>query len=194
MMNSCTSPLLLFLFSILGNGYPLSDRLTTKLVFRVFCFISERLEDGLWWVLRLSSGSTEYPESGGDWVSERCKDGFGPGGWSSVSRGRSENLGEDVGSSRVFAKDRWGFGSSERNTRILVGLLRSWRFGITPGPTSIWIDEDLELGIKHQVFVLSVNHNRVPWEFELPARPRQRMAGTAGNQNEKLASPWIRTF
>jgi hypothetical protein len=102
----------------------LSNGLSTKQVLRAFRLIGIRLEDGLRWVLRLGSWSTEYPEGGSNWISKGCKGGFGSDGLFSISGNQSENLRKDVGSSRIFTK-YWGSRSFERDPHVLVGLLGS---------------------------------------------------------------------
>ena len=149
---------LFFFFPVLGwcDGDLLSDRLATKLVLRALCFVNERVEDGSRRILRLSSRSTEYPESGADRVSKGCEGSFRFDRLFSISRSRRENLREDIGSDYVFAED-WRSRSSEGDNRVLVGLLRSGSLGVVSGPRGALIDEDLELMTKTSVYLYWVS-------------------------------------
>ena len=117
-------------------------------------FVDSRVEDGPRSVFRLSAWSTKYPESGTDWIPEGCKGGLGSDRLFSSSRGRGKNLGENIRSSQIFAKDwerPWSF---ERDSRVLVRQLGSRCFGVIPGRTRVFINEDLELGIQRQLLKL----------------------------------------
>ena len=109
------------------------------------------MEDRFRCILWLGSWSAEYLESGVDRISEGGEGRFGSERLFSIGRSGREDFGEDVGPSRVFAKD-WGrFRCSERDSCVLIGMLVSRCLGVGFGWGNVMIDEDLELETRYQL-------------------------------------------